>query len=151
MAWIEQCGDNTWRVRYRRDDDTIGAIPGFTTSTAAQDYADDMESEQRRGTWIDPAAGQTTLGEFVDTNVFIRLLARDDPEKTRRCLALLQRAERGEAQLVTSESVVAEVVYVLSSPALRHVSLLRSSRSSPRGPFSHGLCSPSVHASGLRS
>src|SRR5205085_9287735 len=35
-----------------------------------------------------------------------------------RCLALLQRAERGEAQLVTSESVVAEVVYVLSSPAL---------------------------------
>ncbi|MEV6608872.1 tyrosine-type recombinase/integrase [Kutzneria sp. NPDC051319] len=77
MAWIEQSGDNTWRVRYRRDDGTIGAIPGFTTSTAAQDYADDMESEQRRGTWIDPAAGQSTLGEFVTTNDWLDSLDID--------------------------------------------------------------------------
>ncbi len=58
------------------------------------------------------------MGEFVDTNVFIRLLAQDDPVKTQRCLALFQRASRGEVQLFTSEAIVAEVVYVLSSPKL---------------------------------
>ena len=77
MAWVEQSGDNTWRVRYRRDDDTIGAIPGFTSSSAAQEYANDMESDQRRGTWIDPAAGQTTLGEFVDNNDWLDSLDID--------------------------------------------------------------------------
>lgn len=55
---------------------------------------------------------------FVDTNVFIRFLSGDDPEKTRRCLELFERAENGEAQLTTSESVIAEIVYVLSSRAL---------------------------------
>lgn len=58
------------------------------------------------------------MSAFVDTNVFIRLLAADDLEKTGRCLALFQRAERGNVHLVASESVIAEVVYVLSSPSL---------------------------------
>lgn len=55
---------------------------------------------------------------FVDTSVFIRYLADDDPAKTERCTELLERAERGELDLVTSEGVVAEVVYVLASPRL---------------------------------
>lgn len=65
MAWVEQCGDNTWRVRYRRDDGTIGSIPGFINEKAAEDHADDLESEKRKGTWLDPAAGQTLLNEFL--------------------------------------------------------------------------------------
>jgi predicted nucleic acid-binding protein len=52
---------------------------------------------------------------FVDANIFIRLLTEDDPQKAARSLALFQRAQRGELDLVTSESVVAEVAYVLSS------------------------------------
>jgi predicted nucleic acid-binding protein len=56
------------------------------------------------------------VSEFVDANIFIRVLARDDPVKSPRSLALLERARHGQVQLVTSESVVAEVVYVLSSP-----------------------------------
>jgi predicted nucleic acid-binding protein len=62
------------------------------------------------------------VSEFVDTNLFIRLLAREDPAKTQRCLNLLERAQRGEVRLVTSESVVAEVVYVLASPVLYRLS-----------------------------
>jgi predicted nucleic acid-binding protein len=58
---------------------------------------------------------------FVDTSVFIRYLADDDPPKTERCTDLLERAERGEIALVTSEGVVAEVVYVLASPRLYNV------------------------------
>ena len=56
--------------------------------------------------------------QFVDANIFIRHLTADDPDKARACLALFQRANRNELALTTSESVIAEVVYVLSSKQL---------------------------------
>jgi hypothetical protein len=31
MAWAEKSGHGTWRVRFRRDDDTIGSVNGFAT------------------------------------------------------------------------------------------------------------------------
>src|SRR6266496_6163381 len=65
MAWVERVSENSWRVRFRRDDDTIGDITGFTTEDAADNYALDMESDKRKGSWIDPTAGQTTINEFV--------------------------------------------------------------------------------------
>lgn len=58
------------------------------------------------------------MSDFVDTNIIVRLLARDDPIKMARCRALFERAARGELELVTSESVILEVVQVLSSPRL---------------------------------
>ena len=58
------------------------------------------------------------MSEFVDTNVFVRVLARDNPARLAASLALFKRAERGEVDLVTSEAIVAEVVYVLSSNVL---------------------------------
>ncbi|SES36420.1 tyrosine-type recombinase/integrase [Actinokineospora terrae] len=65
MAWVERSGGQTWRVRYRRDDGTIGALPGFPSRRAAQDQVDDMVSEQRKGLWLDPARGEVTVDEFV--------------------------------------------------------------------------------------
>ena len=64
MPWPEPAGDNTWRVRYRRDDGSKGAIPGFPDEKSADAYIADMEVEQRKGTWIDPTAGQTTAAEW---------------------------------------------------------------------------------------
>ncbi|MGW5053987.1 hypothetical protein [Actinokineospora sp. NPDC004072] len=61
MAWVEKCGNGTWRVRYRRDDNTIGSVSGFSTQTAAADHAVDVEFEQRKGVWRDPASAQVTL------------------------------------------------------------------------------------------
>jgi predicted nucleic acid-binding protein len=58
---------------------------------------------------------------FVDTNIFIRYLTRDDPAKAERVKQLLERAQRGEVALVTSETVIAELVFVLSSPRLYHL------------------------------
>jgi predicted nucleic acid-binding protein len=55
---------------------------------------------------------------FIDANIILRVLFRDDERKARRCFELLQQAERGELELTTSESVIAKVVYVLSSPRL---------------------------------
>lgn len=58
------------------------------------------------------------MSDVVDANIFLRLLTRDDPEQSDRCLDLFRRAARGEERLVTSDAVVAEVVYVLASPVL---------------------------------
>jgi uncharacterized protein len=55
---------------------------------------------------------------FVDTNIFIRHLTRDDPEKAQACYQLFLGAQRNEVALTTSEAVIAEVVYVLSSKQL---------------------------------
>lgn len=54
---------------------------------------------------------------FLDTNVFIRYLTRDDEKKAVACFELFQRVKRGEEQVTTCEAVVAEIVYVLSSRA----------------------------------
>jgi predicted nucleic acid-binding protein len=55
---------------------------------------------------------------FDDANIFIRHLTRDDAEKAQACFDLFRRAERNEVNLTTSEAVIAEVVYVLSSKQL---------------------------------
>lgn len=53
--------------------------------------------------------------QFVDANVFIRYLTGDDPKKAERCFSLFQQAKRNKVNITTSETVIAEVVYVLSS------------------------------------
>jgi predicted nucleic-acid-binding protein len=58
------------------------------------------------------------MSEFVDTNIFVRLLARDDPVKLARSQLLFERAARGEVELFTCEAVVLEVVQVLESKRL---------------------------------
>lgn len=54
---------------------------------------------------------------FLDTNIFLRYLTRDDPEKAAASYELLQRVKRGEEQVTTGEAIIAEVGYVLSSRA----------------------------------
>lgn len=56
--------------------------------------------------------------QFIDANVFIRHLTRDDPEKAQACLDLFRKAQAKKVTLTTSESAIAEVVYVLSSKRL---------------------------------
>jgi len=52
---------------------------------------------------------------FVDTNVFIRYLTNDDPEKADRVERLLHQAIEGEVTLTTSVLVIAELVWTLES------------------------------------
>ena len=65
MAWVEQRGNRSWRVRYRREDDTIGSVNGFPTKAAATDHANTLESDQPEGRFIDPAAGKITVNEWT--------------------------------------------------------------------------------------
>jgi predicted nucleic acid-binding protein len=53
---------------------------------------------------------------FLDTNIILRAITIDDPIKTHACAQLFLRVRRREEQLETSQSVIAESVYVLSSP-----------------------------------
>lgn len=65
MAWVEKISPNAWRVRYWKEDATLGSVAGFRSKTAADEYAADMEADQRDGTFIDPALGKTTLAAWV--------------------------------------------------------------------------------------
>jgi integrase len=67
MAWTEQIGTQSWRVRYRTSDGHTVSISGFATQRAADNYAADIESDQRRNTWLDPTRGRTTVAEWVAT------------------------------------------------------------------------------------
>jgi predicted nucleic acid-binding protein len=55
---------------------------------------------------------------FLDTNVILRYLLRDDELKAQRCLELLEKAERREINLHTTDLVIAEAVWVLESPTI---------------------------------
>ena len=52
---------------------------------------------------------------FLDTNVILRYLTRDDEAKAEACYQLFQRVKLGEEELFTCEAIIAEVAYVLSS------------------------------------
>lgn len=52
---------------------------------------------------------------FLDTNVFIRFITRDDPAKAAAGRELFRRIEAETEVCSTCEAVVAEVVYVCSS------------------------------------
>ena len=53
------------------------------------------------------------MARFLDTNILIRYLTRDDPDKAPRALRLLTRVERGEEKVALSPMVIFEVVFTL--------------------------------------
>lgn len=52
---------------------------------------------------------------LIDTNIIIRYLTKDDPVKAAACHRLIQDIKSGQDHADTTESVIAEAVYVLSS------------------------------------
>jgi predicted nucleic acid-binding protein len=64
----------------------------------------------------------------LDTNIFLRFLVAPttpaDQIKLQACATLFQRVQRDQEQVITTEAVIAEVIYVLISPrqyGLSHV------------------------------
>ncbi len=55
---------------------------------------------------------------FLDTNIIIRYVTQDDPDKAERSRELLKKVEAGELTFFASESIVVEIVQVLSSKGL---------------------------------
>ncbi len=50
---------------------------------------------------------------FLDTNILLRYLTKDDERKASRALLLLSKVERGEEKVVTSPMVIFETVFTL--------------------------------------
>ena len=55
---------------------------------------------------------------FIDTDVIIRLLSQDDLAKQAEAAALFERVEAGKLTVAAPDTVIADAVYVLSSPRL---------------------------------
>ncbi len=53
--------------------------------------------------------------KFVDTNVFLRYLTKDDLSKYERCRQMFKRALQGEIAISTSGMVIAELIWTLLS------------------------------------
>ncbi len=45
---------------------------------------------------------------FLDTNVFLRHLLQDDPDRSSKASAFLKRIEEGEVKVRTAETVIFE-------------------------------------------
>lgn len=56
---------------------------------------------------------------FIDTNIFLRAILNDSPVSS-RCQKLFKHIERGELDALTSDLVVAEVVFVLEGKIYRY-------------------------------
>ncbi len=50
---------------------------------------------------------------FIDTNILLRYLTKDDEKKARAAFALLRRVEQGKEKVATSSMVVFETVFTL--------------------------------------
>ena len=78
---------------------------------------------------------------FLDTNVILRHLLKDDPKKAEGAGRLVARLEAGQERLFTTALVVAEVVWVAEStygyPKPKLIELLNSLLNTPNLEFDH--------------
>ncbi|PIP57688.1 hypothetical protein COX03_01755 [Candidatus Woesebacteria bacterium CG22_combo_CG10-13_8_21_14_all_39_10] len=52
---------------------------------------------------------------FIDSNIFLRVIAKENEKSFRECFDFLQKVENRKIDTVTSNVVLAEVVWVLDS------------------------------------
>ena len=64
------------------------------------------------------------MARFLDTNILLQHLARENEQKAIGCRELLLRLERGEEVAVATDIVIFETVYILQS--VRHYGLPRN-------------------------
>lgn len=55
------------------------------------------------------------VAKFIDTNIFLRYLTKDDPSKFDKCRELFKKAVDGKIALATSGIVIAELIWTLLS------------------------------------
>jgi uncharacterized protein len=53
------------------------------------------------------------MARFLDTNVLIRYLTNDDPDKAASALALLDRAAEGTEHVITTPLVIFETIFLM--------------------------------------
>lgn len=62
-----------------------------------------------------PQGDEPMENKFVDTNIFLRYLTKDDPLKYERCREMFKKVLEGEITISTSGMVIAELIWTLLS------------------------------------
>ena len=62
--------------------------------------------------------GRSMVDSYIDTDVIIRLLTGDDQQKRKDATALFEKVAQGDIVLFAPDTVIADAVFVLSSPKL---------------------------------
>lgn len=87
MASVRQKQSGRWEARYRDARGTMHART-FPTKTAAVRWSREIETDVRRGDWVDPRLTRTTLAhwadEYLSTIVHLRAVTRGDYERQLR-------------------------------------------------------------------
>lgn len=52
---------------------------------------------------------------FIDTNIFLRTLIKEDEESFKECYSLLEAVKQGKVKAITAHIVLAEVAWTLTS------------------------------------
>jgi hypothetical protein len=65
MAWVEQIGYQSWRVRYPGADAKTESVSGFASRLQAESYVAELRPLRQHAVWVDPAAGRTTVEEWT--------------------------------------------------------------------------------------
>jgi len=65
---------------------------------------------------------------FLDTDVIIRFLTKDDLKKQAEAAALFEQVKAKKLKVVVPHTVIADAVYVLSSPRLYNLARLEVAR-----------------------
>ena len=99
MAWVEQIGARSWRVRYPDRDGGTRSVSGFAGRRAAEDYAATLEAEAAAGVWTDPAAGRITIDAWVRRWLPTLTVAERTEENYRRDLRNHILTRWGDCQL----------------------------------------------------
>lgn len=89
MAWTERTSGEHWRVRYRRSDGSVASEGGFPTLRAAENRAREIEVDQRRNRFYDPALAEMTLDEWL-TRWWLTLDLDELTIENYRCLVTKQ-------------------------------------------------------------
>jgi hypothetical protein len=81
MASLRQKPSGRWEARYRDDGGRMHART-FATKTEATRWSKEVETDVRRGDWVDPRLARTSFGEWADEYltaiVHLRSVTRGD-------------------------------------------------------------------------
>jgi hypothetical protein len=86
MAWVEQTGARSWRVRFTDSGGRVRSVSGFSTGEQARDYVADVAARRRRNVCLDAADGRTTLDAWTRTWLTTLHMSERTEENYRRDL-----------------------------------------------------------------
>lgn len=55
--------------------------------------------------------GVKEFNYFIDSNIFLRPIIKDDPQKVKECGVIFEKIQKGEIRALTSNLVLAEIVW----------------------------------------